>query len=131
MLKKFFLVLLLCMLAEVCVLIFVGQLIGWLNLILILLLSIVIGLWTVKRQGFTIVQKISEDLSLRRIPGEPLLDGACLLLGGFLLCVPGLLSDCAGILLLIPAVRMAIVLRVRKWIRKQFDRGGFVFRSFR
>ncbi|MCO7124833.1 FxsA family protein [Sporolactobacillus shoreicorticis] len=131
MLKKVLIILMLYALAEVCVLIYVGGLIGGFNLIMILFLSIIIGVWTVRRQGFAILQKISDDINMRRMPSEPLLDGAGLLFGGILLCVPGLISDVIGLLLLIPAFRILLIRRLKRWIRKQIDHGGITFLSFR
>jgi UPF0716 protein FxsA len=128
--KKILITLLLYALVEVCALIYVGGLIGGLNLILILLLSVLFGIWMVRRQGFVILQKINDDLSQRRVPAESLLDGACLLLGGLLLCSPGLISDLAGLLLLIPKLRILLILRLKRWIRERIDKGGITFISF-
>ncbi|SFG43481.1 FxsA family protein [Sporolactobacillus nakayamae] len=128
--KKVLITLLLYAFAEVCALIYVGSLIGGLNLILILLLSVIFGIWMVRRQGFIILQKINDDLSQRRVPAESLLDGACLLIGGLLLCSPGLISDSAGLLLLIPKLRVLLILRLKRWIRERIDKGGITFISF-
>lgn len=130
-LKKILLILMLYALAEVCVLIYVGQLIGGFNLIMILILSIMLGVWTVRRQGFIILQKISDDINQRRMPNEPLLDGACLLFSGILLCAPGLISDVTGLLLLIPAFRILLIKRLKRWIRERINQGGITFISFR
>ncbi|MCO7175944.1 FxsA family protein [Sporolactobacillus kofuensis] len=131
MLRKMLIFLMLYALLEVCLFIYVGHLIGGLNLIIIVLLSALFGIWMVKRQGFVIVQRIRDAFMQRQIPSDSVLDGACLLLGGLLLCLPGLISDCIGILLLIPVLRVAFVIRIRRFLRKWFSQSQFFFRSFK
>jgi UPF0716 protein FxsA len=41
-------------------------------------------------------------------PGRELIDGVLVLCAGALLVVPGFITDCLGILLLLPPVRLAV-----------------------
>ncbi|MCL1630611.1 FxsA family protein [Sporolactobacillus sp. CPB3-1] len=131
MIKKVLLLLLLYVFAETGVLIYVGGRIGALQLFLIVFLSMVIGIWMVLRQGLALLNRIRDELRMKRIPGEQLLDGACLLLGGLLLCSPGLISDLLGVLLLVPSVRVKMVVFIKKWIRRRLSDGSLSLFLFR
>ncbi|QAA23010.1 FxsA family protein [Sporolactobacillus terrae] len=131
MLNKLLMVMILYALVEVCTLIYVGGLIGGFHLLLILLASALLGAWMIKQQGLLLIQKFRQDFEQRRVPSEPLIDGAGLLIGGLLLMLPGLISDLAGIILLIPAVRVVLVRRTSRWIRERMRSGEFTFHFFR
>ncbi|WP_353948123.1 FxsA family protein [Sporolactobacillus sp. Y61] len=127
MLRKGLIILLLLVLAEVSLLIYIGRLIGPLSTFLLLIISALFGLWTVKRQGLSILQEIRFDLNNRVMPGAALLDGLCLVFGGFLLAVPGFLTDIAGLLILIPRVRSRAVGWISAWIKDRISRGSLTF----
>lgn len=129
--RKFWIWFLIYVLAEISLLIWVGRQFGVLNTLLLLLISAILGIWTVRKQGFSILQKIRDDLSERRIPGNPLLDGLCLILGGFLLVIPGFISDAAGLLLLIPRLRVYMRKKFIIWIQNRISRGNDTFIFFR
>lgn len=40
-----------------------------------------------------------------RVPGEAIVDGMCIFVGGVLLLIPGFITDAFGFLLLIPQTR--------------------------
>ncbi|WP_100488847.1 FxsA family protein [Sporolactobacillus pectinivorans] len=119
------------LLAEISLLIWVGRHFGALNTFLLLLISAVLGIWTVMKQGLSILRHIRDDLSMHIIPGRPLLDGLCLILGGLLLVIPGLISDAVGLLLLIPSLRGFMRKRIARWFQNKISRGDFTFISFR
>ena len=97
----------------------VADWIGVAEALLLLLALSVFGAWLVKVQGIAVVRRISADLSTRRIPALPMVDGALLLLAGLLILVPGFVTDIFGLLLLIPGVRdTAGNLLLRRWTRK-------------
>ncbi|TGA99264.1 FxsA family protein [Sporolactobacillus shoreae] len=129
--RKFWIWFLIYVLAEISLLIWVGRQFGVLNTLLLLLISAILGIWTVRKQGFSILQKIRDDLSERRIPGNPLLDGLCLILGGFLFVIPGFISDAAGLLLLIPRLRVCMRKKFIIWIQNRISQGNDTFIFFR
>ena len=62
-----------------------------------------------------------------RFPGDELLDGACLLVGGVVLLTPGLLTDAAGFFLLLPATRGLLKRGARAyWTRLQARQQGVI-----
>ncbi|GGL42098.1 FxsA family protein [Sporolactobacillus putidus] len=129
--RKALIVILLYVLAEVSVLVYVGRTLGVLNTFLLLFAGAFFGVWIVKRQGLSIFKRIRADLDQRKIPGDSLMDGACLLIGGFLFVVPGFISDLAGLLFLVPSLRFSIKRRIVRWLQEWIRRGGFWFVSLR
>jgi UPF0716 protein FxsA len=102
--------------AELAVLIRVGQWIGVVNTIGVLILVSVVGAWLAKREGLGVLRRIQRQLELGQMPGVELVDGFLVLLAGVLLITPGFLSDILGILLLLPPIRAA----VRRLLRRRF-----------
>ena len=104
-----------------------GKYIGILPTILIVIATGFIGFRLAKSQGTSILIKIREDLSYGRIPGEPVMEGFLVLIGGIFLLFPGYLTDLAGFLLMIPILRRKIIIGIRRWLLHQFQKGNLIF----
>ena len=105
-------------LAELYVLIQVGEAIGVLDTIAVLFLVSVVGAWLAKREGLGVVRRMQAALNAGRVPGAELVDGFLILLAAALMLTPGFLTDVVAILLLLPPVRAA----VRRQLRRTFAR---------
>ncbi len=70
-----------------------------------------VGSWLVARQGRDAVQTVRTEFAQGVVPAASLAHGVMIVIAGAFLLTPGLLTDAAGFLLLIPAVREAI----RRW----------------
>jgi UPF0716 protein FxsA len=92
-------------LAELAVLIAVGEWIGLVPTLLLLLTVSVLGAWLAKREGLVAWRRLQQALADGRMPTVEVADGAMILLAGALLLTPGFLTDVAGILLLLPPTR--------------------------
>jgi UPF0716 protein FxsA len=101
-------ILLALLLAEIAAFIVVGDTIGVLGTLALVLISMVAGILLLRRQGMAALNHVQADLEARRIPARPLFDGALVALAGLLMVVPGFITDIAGLLLFVPAVRAAI-----------------------
>ena len=86
--------------AELYVAIKVGDAIGALPTVLLLLASWPIGAWTARAQGRAALARLRGALAEGRAPGREALDGVLVLVGGSLLMVPGFIADVVGLLLL-------------------------------
>jgi UPF0716 protein FxsA len=91
--------------AELYVIIQVGQLIGVVPTLLLLLADALLGSLLLKHQGRGAWRRFNEALAARRFPGREVVDGVLIVIGGTLLLTPGFLSDIAGLFLLIPPTR--------------------------
>jgi UPF0716 protein FxsA len=101
---------------EIAVMVQVADWIGFLNMVGLLLVISVAGVFVVKHQGTTAWQRIRADLQTGRMPSASLVDGALILTAGVLLVIPGFVSDAIGLLLLLPPVRHVL----RTWLSRRF-----------
>ena len=92
-------------LAEIYVLIQVGQAIGPWWTILILVADSILGTWLIRREGGRAWRALQSALSSGRMPARELADGALILIGGTLMLAPGFVTDAFGILLILPFTR--------------------------
>jgi UPF0716 protein FxsA len=99
------LILICWLVAELYVAIKVGDAIGALPTVVLLLASWPIGAWTARAQGRAALARLRAALAEGRAPGREVLDGFLILVGGGLLMVPGFIADVVGILLLIGPTR--------------------------
>ena len=104
-------------LIELWVLLLVGARMGWGPTILLVLFTGISGAWLAKAQGYWVLGAIQRDLSSGQMPAPRIMDGVMILLAGALLITPGLITDVAGFLLLVPAVRQLI----RNWLRIKLE----------
>ena len=113
-------------LAEIYVLIRVGSEIGALNTIALCILTAVLGATLIRIQGVSTLMRIRAGLDRGELPAVDMLAGAQLVVAGGLLLTPGFVTDSFGFVLLVPAVRHAIALRVieRNSVRVHAARGG-------
>lgn len=91
--------------AEIAVFIVVGQYIGLLPTLAMILFTAVLGSFLLRVQGFGLLQRIRQETEQGRVPGRELVHGVMILVAGILLIVPGFITDALGFLLFIPAVR--------------------------
>jgi UPF0716 protein FxsA len=91
--------------AELYVIIQVGQEIGALPTIGILVADSIVGSLLLRSQGRLAWRRFNQALSAGRVPAREVLDGAMVIFGGAFLITPGFLTDVVGILLLLPPTR--------------------------
>lgn len=107
--------------AEVVIYIELGRYIGIIPTLALIFGTGIAGVILAKQQGFYIITRIREEILSGRVPGNQMLDGLLILAGALLLLTPGLLSDMAGFILLLPFTRVYIreflKKKLRKWIR--------------
>jgi UPF0716 protein FxsA len=91
--------------AELYVIIQVGQAIGVLNTIGLLILDSLIGAALWRSQGRAVWSRFNAALAEGRVPHKEVLDGVMVIFGGALLLTPGFLTDVLGLVLLLPPTR--------------------------
>jgi UPF0716 protein FxsA len=102
----FVLLLVVIPIVEIYVAVMVGQAIGALNTIGLLLLLSLVGMWLTKHEGLSVISRIRRQLEAGRMPTNELIDGGLVLAGGVLLIAPGFVTDALGMLLLFPPTRI-------------------------
>lgn len=99
--------------AELYVIIQVGQAIGVVPTLILLLADALLGSWLLKHEGRGAWRRFNEALAAKRFPGREVADGALIIIGGTLLLTPGFITDIFGLFLLVPPTR-AIARRLLK-----------------
>ena len=94
--------------AELYVIIQVGQAIGVLPTLALLLLDGIVGAALARSQSRAAWQRFNLALGEGRVPARETADGAMIIFGGALLLTPGFITDVAGLLLLLPPTRALI-----------------------
>jgi UPF0716 protein FxsA len=92
-------------LAELYVIYQVGDAIGILPTLAILVADSLLGSWLLKSQGRTVWMRFNETLGQGRVPHREIVDGVLVIFGGAFLITPGFITDIIGVLLLLPPTR--------------------------
>ena len=95
-------------LAELYVIIQVGQAIGIVPTLILLLVDGVLGAALARSQGRAAWLRFNQAMAAGRVPGREVIDGAMIVFGGALLLSPGFITDIFGIVLLLPPTRAII-----------------------
>jgi UPF0716 protein FxsA len=90
---------------EISVIVAVGQQIGAVPTVLLLLASAVVGTWLLRREGAKAWRAFRVALDERRPPAAEVVDGVLVLAGGLLMMLPGFVTDVLGLLLVLPPTR--------------------------
>jgi UPF0716 protein FxsA len=112
----FFLVLIGVPILELFVFIVLGQAIGWLLAVVLLIGTSLLGVQLLRIQGRSTIDRVSLAVSEHRAPARAALDGALGFLGALLLAVPGFVTAMLGALLLFPLTRTL----TRRWISRHY-----------
>jgi UPF0716 protein FxsA len=95
-------------LAELYVILKVGDAIGAVWTILLLAADSVLGSLLLRSQGRSVWRRFNDALAQGRMPHREVLDGVLVIFGGAFLITPGFITDIVGLLLLVPPTRSLI-----------------------
>ncbi len=115
---------------EVYLLIQVGERIGLLSTVLLLVAEAVLGAWLMRREGARAWRALDEAFRGGRIPTGELADAALVLVGGVLLMLPGFLTDVLGLVFLVPFTRPFARRVVAFFVARRLSRSGIVPGAF-
>ena len=97
---------------EIYLFIEIGSKIGAVLTILLILSTAFIGIIYVRYEGFNTLRSAMGQLIKNEIPLFEIVSGAALVIGAFLLLLPGFLTDAIGLLLIFPITRKMIFKKV-------------------
>jgi UPF0716 protein FxsA len=109
---------------DIAVLLISGNTIGVFPTIAFIIMTGVIGAYLAKREGLQTIKRAQEQLAYGQIPGDSVLDGICILIGGTLLLTPGFITDIAGFLLLFPPSRKPVKFLMINALRRRIEKGN-------
>jgi UPF0716 protein FxsA len=90
---------------EIYVIIQVGQAIGAIPTIVLLIVESFLGAWLVKHEGRRAWRALIETIRSGHLPGRELADATLVLVGGTLLLTPGFVTDVFGFFFVLPFTR--------------------------
>ena len=106
-------------LAELYVILKVGDSIGWGWTVLILAADSVLGSVLLKSQGRAVWRRFNEAIRAGRVPHNEVIDGVLVIFGGAFLITPGFITDVLGLILLVPPTRRLVRLAARRSIERR------------
>ncbi|MDO8909650.1 MAG: FxsA family protein [Pseudohongiella sp.] len=86
--------------------------IGGFNTLLVVIVTAIAGVTIMRRQGMNSMSRMTQRMQLGQSPAPDLLNGMLLGFAGFMLILPGLMTDTIGVLLLIPVLRHRMARRM-------------------
>lgn len=105
-------------LLELYILIKIGSYLGPFLTIALIIFSGLLGLLLARFEGLRTLHQIRQSLSQGIVPAEEMVDSVLIFVGGVLFVVPGVITDFAALVLLIPFTRTIF----KRWLRRRFDR---------
>src|SRR6266496_2701144 len=94
--------------AELYVIIQVGEAIGVWWTILLLIADSVLGSMLMRSQGRAAWRRFNAAVAEGRVPAREVLDGVLVIFGGALLLTPGFITDVFGLIFLLPPTRALV-----------------------
>jgi UPF0716 protein FxsA len=105
-------------LLELYILIKIGSHLGAFPTIALIIFSGLLGLLLARFEGLRTWHQIRQSLSQGIVPAEEMVDSILIFTGGVLFVIPGVITDFAALVLLIPFTRTIF----KRWLRRRFDR---------
>ena len=109
---------------ELYLLIQLGQWMGALETVLLIVVTGAVGAALAKREGLGVLQQLKADARGGLPPADRLVEGLMVLIGGVLLLTPGVLTDLTGFALIAPFSRRRLAPLIKRWLASKFRIGG-------
>ncbi len=110
-------------LVELYLLIAVGRILGPVPTIGLVLLTGAVGAWFARLEGAKVFRRWQEAMARQQLPKDGVIDGLLIFVGGLMLITPGILTDVAGLSMVMPPTRRVIARAVRVWFERQIASG--------
>lgn len=107
---------------EIVLFITIGDRIGLVPTLAIVVITAFVGASLVSRQGRAELAALQSSIVQGVVPTKELAHGAMILVSGALLLTPGFLTDVVGFSLLVPRFREV----VRRWFTSRYGRGPVI-----
>lgn len=106
-------------LADLVLLMLLARLTGFWTTIGLIVLTGVLGAWAARNQWRWLLRRTRMRIGQQEIPAEVVTDGLLILVGACLLVTPGILTDIAGLTLLVPGARRWYRKVAAEWLRSR------------
>ena len=119
MMARLFLLFLILPAIDLAVLVAVGNRLGFVPTLGLVVLTAAVGSFLARREGVAAWTRLQERLRSGALPGPEIIDGVLVLAAGILLLTPGFVTDGLGLLGLFPPTRRLVARR----LTARFQRG--------
>lgn len=109
---------------DLYILIKASQNMGFWTTIGLIIATGIAGYYLARSEGKIVLSNINNELSQGRVPGEALLTGLSILIGGIFLVVPGIVTDIIGITMILPGTREIYKNIIRRYFTNRIRRGN-------
>lgn len=124
--KKLIILSIAFVLFEIAIFIVIGNWIGVLSTLLLILLASFIGVFITKKQGLKSVQNIQESMQRGEPPGHAMIDTFLVFLGGILFLLPGFITDIIAFTMVLPWTRKLYKPFIFQWIRRKMKNSQMI-----
>ena len=104
---------------EIAIFISIGSNIGVLNTIAIILVTALVGIFLVRRQGMNLLFNAQRNMMQGIMPTEEIKGGIFLLISGLLLVTPGFFTDCIGFAMFLKPVQNSVALKAKQYFQSR------------
>lgn len=108
---------------DLYILVKASQSMGFGPTVLLIIATGIAGYYLAKSEGRLILKKINREMGQGNVPGDEILTGFCILVGGFLLLIPGIVTDIIGITMVLPGTREFYKGYIKRWLQRLINRG--------
>lgn len=124
MMFRLFLLFTIIPLVELYLLLSLGSAVGFWPTLGTVIVTAILGTVFAKREGLRVVREWQTALAEMRIPEEGVVSGLLVVVAGALLIAPGVLTDIAGLLLMIGPIRRQVARWVEAYAKKHVEAGA-------
>ncbi|MGF9979248.1 FxsA family protein [Viridibacillus arvi] len=125
-LRKILLFLLLIPIIEIAVVLISGKLIGAMYTLVLIIVTGILGIYLAKTQGVKAFKDIQQAIQNGQPPGNAMINGLLIFIGGLFLVLPGFVSDIIGLLLVFGPTRNLFKPILYYWLRKKMKNGQVI-----
>ena len=104
---------------EIYVIVQVGEAIGVVPTIALLIADAVIGTWLFRREGRKAWEALRQAIGEHRVPTREVADGALIVVGCALMLAPGFVTDGVGLLCVLPPSRAVLRRFLSVWVGRR------------
>lgn len=110
-------------LVELYLLVAIGRVLGPMATIALVLLTGALGAWFARLEGGRVIRRWQEAMARQQLPKDGVIDGLLVFVGGLMLITPGILTDIAGLSMVMPPTRRVLARFLRAWFERQILAG--------
>ncbi|MFC1736166.1 FxsA family protein [Candidatus Hydrogenedentota bacterium] len=121
---RLFLLFVLTSTVEFVLLVWIANEVGFMGMVAIVIVTGVAGAHLARREGAKAFHEVRTSVARGEMPGNALLNALLVLIAGVLLITPGILTDIAGFVLLVPYTRDRIRRKVIHRIHRSIQHGN-------